>query len=72
MAFYTMLETFKIMSIRVDELRNKAQIRLYKEEIEMYSKELNGIPWYTFDKEKRKYRAYLKTGIKGVQKLLSR
>lgn len=59
------------MSIRVDELKSQAQIKMYKEEIEMYKEELKSIPWYTINKKRRKYRSDLKTGIKGVKKLMN-
>ena len=55
------------MSIRADKYRRNAQIKIYKQEIAMYEQERATIPWYTFDKEKRKYRADLALGIKIVK-----
>lgn len=56
------------MSKAVDELKRKTLIRLCKEEIETYKNELRKIPWYTFDKEKRKYRGELKQSLKELER----
>ncbi len=62
----------KTMRTRVEQLKNQAQINLYRREINVLEEELKKYPWYVISKEKRKVRRDLKTAIRVIKDELTR